>query len=89
MRHVILLMIALFVTASGANAQTAKDALNEFGLIGTWAIDCSKDPGLIGIIRINYSIPWFGNPKINLRTATRNMDADIDLVSRITEDKLK
>ena len=36
--------VALALVAGAVNAQTAESVLADFGLLGTWAADCSKPP---------------------------------------------
>ncbi len=45
MLRTVLVLFALVPAASGAaNAQTVAQALKDFGLLGSWANDCSKPP---------------------------------------------
>jgi hypothetical protein len=41
-RTLVLLFVALLSSADAAMAQTPADTLRRWGLLGTWAIDCSK-----------------------------------------------
>jgi hypothetical protein len=79
-----LLLTLLLLLASGARAETATDALKDFGLIGSWSNDCSQSE------RLTYSIPWFGNPSISLyRFPAQTINAEIESVSRLTNNQIK
>ena len=45
MRRGLALAAALALCAGAANAQSAESVLADFGLLGTWAADCTKPPG--------------------------------------------
>jgi len=42
LRTAALVLLTLVLTISGASAQTPREVLKDFGLLGTWANDCSK-----------------------------------------------
>jgi hypothetical protein len=86
--HLSLVCVISLLTAS-ANAQTAGDALKEFGLVGTWSEDCGKDPAKTPVRRLVYTVPTFGRPKVTLGGSIGVNEMEIQTVSRFTEDKLK
>ena len=45
MRTFLVLVVQLILLTSLANAQSSISAVKEFGLFGTWALDCSQPPG--------------------------------------------
>lgn len=45
MRKFLLVVIQLVLLTSVANSQSSVNAVKEFGLFGTWALDCSQPPG--------------------------------------------
>jgi hypothetical protein len=44
MRRFLIVVVQLVLLTSFANAQSSVAAVKEFGLFGTWALDCSQPP---------------------------------------------
>lgn len=99
MRYFVLLALAL--SQSHAYADTTKDALKAFGIVGTWSPNCAIDPskscertGTCNY-RIIYSVPFFGSPNRTSVIATLNDNKpittkeDIGTAEQITTDKLR
>lgn len=43
--------------------------MKAFGIIGTWSVDCSKDPRkVIGASRTTFTVPFFGKPTLEMIT---------------------
>ena len=57
----LLFVIALLVSAAPAMAGADSDAIRKFGLVGTWAPDCSKPPGSNNIYS-EFVAPNAGSP---------------------------
>jgi len=89
----IVLSLLAFLIATSASAETTKDAIKEFGLVGSWSEDCSmniaKDPGL----RYTFETPFFGTPKLVL-TGRDGKGVSVTTMQileaiRVTEDKIR
>ncbi len=85
--HLSAVLIFSLLTV-GAYAQTAGDALKEFGL-GIWSEDCGKDSSKTLVRSMVYTAPTFGRPKVTAGNASGRNEIEIQTVSRLSEDKLK
>lgn len=84
----------LAMAGNGVSAESAKDALEVFGLVGTWSADCSKDLTKEAGSRKIYDVPAVGAPGfseiIRLNTGvTSKFKGEIQEATRITEDKIR
>jgi hypothetical protein len=59
-RLAIGVALVLIGFSFSAFAESAAQAMQAFGLIGTWSYDCAKDP-LNGGVRYTYAAPMFGS----------------------------
>jgi hypothetical protein len=92
------LFFACVVAGQASAAESASDVIRTFGLIGSWSVDCQKDPrkacdqDSCGA-RLTYIVPSSGPPIINLTNRTygkmRTFISTIYSASRIAEDKIK
>jgi hypothetical protein len=90
MLRTALVLSALVLTASGAaNAQTVQQALKEFGLLGTWATDCSKPPASNNFLTIYAAMPN-GDVKRTYYNAPNKVYSESVLkrVSRVATDQI-
>jgi hypothetical protein len=44
MRRALICALPLLLLAAPSHTETAADAVEQFGLIGTWAVDCNQSP---------------------------------------------
>jgi|tagenome__1003787_1003787.scaffolds.fasta_scaffold20140427_1 hypothetical protein len=89
-----LLLIVLSVGCTPAAAETAKEALKNFGLVGTWSTDCGRDKDKGGYYRLFVAAPMFG--AIEYQSIFRRNDGktvklvfDVESAVRITNDKIQ
>jgi len=92
------LLFACLVAGQAPAAESASDVIRTFGLIGSWSVDCQKDPrkacdqDSCGA-RLTYIVPSSGPPTINLTNRMygqmRTFISTIYSASRIAEDKIK
>ena len=58
MRRMLLLVLAgVLGTSVAANAETVQEVLQEFGMLGTWATDCSRPAAPDNILTIYAPLP--------------------------------
>lgn len=87
-------VLAVCLTCTAASAETIPRALQDFGLVGTWAIDCSKDPHTQAGYRTIFAAPAVG-PVTNtsmIRQAngrTIFMRSEIEAAVRLPERKIQ
>ena len=99
MRFSFLILVTLW--CSIAHAESTAEAMKEFGLLGTWSVDCAKDvkqacdPKDECINRKTYTAPWFGIPMLEVTASTfksgvtQEAKMVIKSATRITNDKIK
>lgn len=89
----ILLAVVIYSISCPAFAEDAKTALKEYGLVGTWSIDCSKDLTREYGSRITYSVPYLGAATFvssaNGATGHMTQKSEVREAARITEDKIR
>ena len=93
MRAIWSIFVILTVSSVPAFAESASDAMRDFGLIGTWSPDCAVDPaGPVPVLRVTYSI-LSGLPAFSNFTKAGKVSAasegEIRSAVRVTEDKLR
>jgi hypothetical protein len=94
------LMVAWLAAGPALGADGAADAIKAFGLIGTWSIDCARDP-LAGCdrttgcgFRLTYLLSPSGQPMTKFVVGssvvgqTRIAETTIEKATRIADDKL-
>jgi hypothetical protein len=59
LKSAILFILLVMGTCSHASAESTAQAMQAFGLIGTWSLDCAKDP-LKGGVRDTYAVSILG-----------------------------
>src|SRR5512146_2623463 len=57
----LLFAVLLWISVSPAMAGADSDAVRKFGLVGTWAPDCSKPPGPNNVYS-DFAAPDVGHP---------------------------
>lgn len=77
-----------------SRAESTREALAQFGLIGTWSTDCAKDLDVDGGYRATYSAPFAGPAMLHSVTktplgSTLTIEAKIESAVRATETKIK
>jgi hypothetical protein len=87
-------LLSLCLIGTSASAETTREALNNFGLVGTWSTDCSKDVEKQVGFRGTYTAPMFG-PAV-LVSMTRQADnrtiflkKEVERAVRITDEKIQ
>jgi len=101
MRGVTLgIIVACLIGGRAAAAESAAEAIRAFGLIGTWSVDCKRDPyqacenNRCGA-RLTYIAPSSGAPTIRNVIGTfspgqvRTFVSTIHSATRVADDKLK
>jgi hypothetical protein len=100
-RSGLALLFACLLASQSAGAESAADAIADFGLVGVWSEDCSRDPiatcnpvqGCGG--RTIYDVPTSGPPVVKHITGSlvpgvgKNMEAIVETATRLTDDQLK
>jgi hypothetical protein len=94
------LMVAWLAAGPALGAESAADAIKAFGLIGTWSVDCARDP-LAGCdratgcgLRLTYLLSPSGEPMTKFVVGsfvagqTRTAETTIEKATRIGDDKL-
>ena len=94
MRVVAVMIVIIAVLIEPAGAESVKDVIKVFGLVGTWSPDCSKDPLKETGTRSTYEIPMFGSATLSTINRiesgmTIRTKSEIQEAVRITEDKIK
>jgi hypothetical protein len=86
-RHWVVLLLALVPCA--ANADTARTVISDFGLVGHWAQDCSRDPAADNWHSF-WSVLPSGEAKAIYRAAPNNPDNiyTIHSAERLTNDQI-
>jgi hypothetical protein len=90
LRHILLLALAAVLGTSGAaNAETVREVLQEFGMLGTWATDCSRPPAPDNILTIYAPLPN-GNVRRTYYSAPGKISNEYELnrVVRISGDQI-
>jgi hypothetical protein len=94
------LMVACLAAGQALGAESAADAIKAFGLIGTWSVDCARDPlaacdRTTGCgFRVTYLLSPSGQPMIRsvvgtlVAGQTRTGELTIETARRITDDRL-
>jgi hypothetical protein len=81
------------LACTSAHSESTKDALQEFGLLGTWSDDCSKDLTREAGQRETYAAPIIGAPTVVMKTGDSKGVAaetmEISRAVRITDDKIE
>src|ERR1700692_595432 len=95
-RYSMLLFVTALLSAFsfGASAETAAEAMRNFGLLGTWSRDCAKDVNHTEFPRITYDAPVLAPPTIELTISLSNevkktYISQIKNAVRATEEKIK
>jgi hypothetical protein len=86
--------ILFFLLATPAFAENAKDAIEAFGLVGTWSFNCSADVTKEVAVRLIFEAPFFGAPRIVMIARDESGISGTKTVQileavKITEDKIK
>ena len=90
MRCKLILMLAAVLGASvPANAETVREVLQKFGMLGTWATDCSRPPAADNILTVYAPLPN-GNVQCTYYRAPGEISNQYELnrVVRISEDQI-
>jgi len=94
------LMVAWLAAGPALGADGTADAIKAFGLIGTWSVDCARDPlaacdRTTGCgLRVTYLLSPSGQPMIRsvvstlVAGQTRTGELTIETAKRITDDRL-
>jgi hypothetical protein len=90
-RTVLSLLACLIGTS--AFAETTKDAIKEFGLVGSWSEDCSVNITKATGLRYTFEAPFFGAPRLVL-TSSDGKGVSVAIMQiveavRVTEDKIR
>src|SRR5580700_3458429 len=88
-------LISVTLLTATAQAESISEALKEFGLVGAWSVDCSKEVHTNGSNRTIYETPTSSTP--TLTTALVADDGSFAITYkykimsavRITDDKIK
>jgi hypothetical protein len=88
----VAVTIFLF-TVTAAKAESTKDALASFGILGTWSSDCTKDPTREPVGRSTYSAPLVGAATVEQVRGDPDgfsiVGWDIESAARVAEDKIR
>lgn len=86
----MLASAVLAVAASAARAGTDSDALSKFGLIGSWAIDCTAPPSMTNPVQI-FVPSNAGEPTRQLLVGNPDVDRIMPIhdAIMITDDRLR
>jgi hypothetical protein len=95
--HILVLSGAIAAELCPASADDAGSAIRDFGLVGTWSADCSKDLKKEIAQRTTFVVPSIGKPTIEVVLHaslgifgdTNTRTSEIQSATRITEDKLE
>lgn len=100
-RPALGIFLACLVAGEAASAEGAAEAIRAFGLIGTWSIDCSRDPiatcnGEKGCgARTTYEVTSSGQPMIKNVVGTlvpgagKSFETVIEQASLLPNDKIR
>ena len=90
MRRILLLgLAAVLGTTVAANAATVREVLQQFGMLGTWATDCSRPPAADNILTVYAPLPN-GNVQRTYYSAPGKISNQYELqrADRISEDQI-
>jgi len=80
-----IIVVLITATCSLARAESTAQALEAFGLVGTWSADCANE----SLARITYAVSVLSSPTVTAITLEFKQVFEIDSAVRITEDKLR
>ena len=85
----LLVLAAVLGTTVAANAETVREVLQQFGMLGTWATDCSRQPAPDNILTIYAPLPN-GNVQRTYYSAPGKISNQYELnrVVRISEEQI-
>jgi hypothetical protein len=100
---VLALLVASLGVGPAASAESAGEAIEAFGLIGSWSIDCSKQPTAETCtretgcgVRIIYEVSPTGSPMIRTVAGSfipgkgvRTIEAVVESAERIGDDRIR
>jgi len=87
-------LLSLCLIGTSASAETTREALNNFGLVGTWSTDCSMDVEKQVGFRGTYTAPMFG-PAVYVAmqrqadNRTIFIKKEVERAVRITDEKIQ
>ena len=90
MRSTILCAALVLLLPAVAHSQSAADAMREFGLMGTWAGECSQEASPTNNYA-TYLVTSSGGLQLKYQSGTDDEDNifyDLSAVKRVDEDKL-
>ncbi|WP_145927715.1 hypothetical protein [Bradyrhizobium neotropicale] len=93
-------IVACFGMGPAAAEESAAQVIQSFGLVGTWSVDCKRDPNQVCTnngcgARMTYIVPSAGPPTIRNVIGTfspgqvRTFVSTIHSATRIADDKIK
>jgi hypothetical protein len=100
---VLTLLLAGLATGPAIGAESAGEAIEAFGLIGKWSVDCGKQPAEQTCtretgcgVRIIYEVSPTGSPRIRTVAGSfvpgkgiRTIEAVVESAERIGDDRIK
>ena len=88
MKVLSLILAALMYYVSNSYAESTKEALEKFEILGTWSLDCVKDPKKDGA-RLIFAAPFLGAATATTIFPQGEATDEISFAERITEEKIR